>query len=117
MREEKTYYKNFQDFEPVVLKKTSQSSSHSSQKSKTNIHINNKNNLDGDDIKPILKYSQEQIDKIKTARNALGLSQEQLSRKISSSLPKDFINKIEAGITPFNNKTYNTILRNLNIKS
>ena len=116
MREEKSHFKNFQDFEPVVLKKTSQSISHSTQKSKINIHINNKNNLEDNDISPIIKYSQEQIDKIKTARNALGLSQEQLSRKISSSLPKDFINKIEAGITPFNNKTYNTILRNLNIK-
>ena len=117
MRNEKSHFKSFQDFEPVILKKSSsQSISHSTQKSKTNIHINNNNNLDGDEIVSIPKYTQEQIDKIKTARNALGLSQEQLTRKISSTLPKDFINKIEAGITPFNNKTYNTILRNLNIK-
>lgn len=117
MREEKTHFKNFQDFEPVVLKKSNSTTSHSNQKSKTNIHINNHINLDNDDIIPIVKYSPEQIDKIRSARNALGLTQEQLTRKINSSLPKDFINKIEAGITPFNNKTYNTILRNLNIKN
>ena len=117
MREEKSHFKNFQDFQPVVLKKTTSTTSHSTQKSKTNIHINNKSNLDSDDIVPILKYTQEQIDTIKAGRNALGLSQEQLTKKISSALPKDFINKIEAGIAPFNIKNYNTILRNLNIKN
>lgn len=117
MRQQNSGFKSFQDFEPVVLKKSSSlSSSHSAQKSKTNIHIDNKNNLDDNDIIPIPKYSKEQIDIIKTGRNALGLTQEQLTKKINSSLPKDFINKIEAGISPFNNKTYNTILRNLNIK-
>ena len=109
MKEAKNHFKNFQDFEPVVFKKTNRTTSNSTEKSKTNIHINNKSNLDSDDITPIPKYTQEQIDKIKTARNALGLSQEQLTKKISSSLPKDFINKIEAGIAPFNIKNYNTI--------
>jgi len=108
-------FKNFQDFEPVVLKKTKSSNSYSTQKSNTNVHIDNKNNLDDDDIVPITKYTQEQIDIIKKARSALNLTQEQLTKKINSSLPRNFINEIESGGAKFNNKTYNTILRNLGI--
>jgi ribosome-binding protein aMBF1 (putative translation factor) len=108
-------FKNFQDFEPVVLSKTKSTNSYSTQKSNTNVHIDNKNNLDNDDIVPIAKYTQEQIDIIRTARTALNLTQEQLTKKINSSLPKNFINEIESGKTAFNNKTYNTILRNLGV--
>ena len=108
-------FKNFQDFEPVILTKTKSTNSYSTQKSNTNVHIDNKNNLDGDEIVPIVKYSQEQIDIIKNARSALNLTQEQLTKKINSSLPKNFINEIESGKAKFNNKTYNTILRNLGI--
>jgi hypothetical protein len=68
-------FKNFQDFEPVVLKKTKSTNSYSTQKSNTNVHIDNKNNLDGDEIVPIVKYSQEQIDiinvKIKAEKHIL----------------------------------------------
>ena len=108
-------FKNFQDFEPVVLRKTKTNNSYSAQKSNTNIHIDNKNKLNDDDIIPIVKYSQEQIDIIRNARTALNLTQEQLTKKINSSLPKNFINEIESSKTPFNNKTYNTILRNLGV--
>ena len=116
MRQTKSEFKSFQDFEPVILKKKTSTNSHYNQKSKSNIHINiNNTNINDDDIVPIVKYSTEQIAKIREARNALGLTQQELTNKISSSLPKDFISKIEAGITKFDNKTYNTILRKLNI--
>ena len=45
MRQEKSDFKSFQDFEPVVLRKSKTTNSHSTHKSNTNIHINNKNNL------------------------------------------------------------------------
>jgi len=118
MNKNDSFFKRFQDFEPVVLRKKTTSTSYSNQKSKSNIHINTKSSLDNDnDIVPIPKYTSEQINKIKEGRNALNLTQEQLTRKINSSLPKDFINKIESGVTPFNQQTYKTILRNLNVKS
>ena len=108
-------FKSFQDFEPVVLRKTKTNNSYSTQKSNTNVHIDNKNNLDDDDIVPIAKYTQEQIDIIRTARTALNLTQEQLTKKINSSLPSNFINEIESGRAKFNIKNYNTILRNLGV--
>jgi ribosome-binding protein aMBF1 (putative translation factor) len=105
--------KIWQDFEPVVLtKKKSQTSV--SQQSKSNIHINVKN--DSDEIKPIIYYPQEKITIIKQAREAANLTQKELSKKISPVIPEDFINKIEGGNYPYDNKTYNKICRVLNIK-
>jgi len=109
------YYKSFQDFEPVVLTKRNNNSSSNNNKSKSNIHINSKNNIDTDDIITIPKYTTEQINTIRDARTAQNLTQKQLANKISSTLADDFITNIENGKTSFNAKTYNTILRTLKI--
>jgi len=109
------YYKEYQDFTPVVLTKKKPSSSLSSQKSKSNIHINNP--VDNDDITPIIYYSIEKINIIKQAREAAGLTQKELSKKISSVISSDFISKIEGGKTPYDNQTYKKILRVLNVKT
>jgi ribosome-binding protein aMBF1 (putative translation factor) len=106
-------YKVYQDFEPVVFTKKSQSS-YVSQQSKSNIHVDIKK--DTDEIKPIIYYPIEKINIIKQGREALKLSQKELSKKISSVIPDDFICKIEAGRYPYDDKTYNKILNVLNIK-
>jgi ribosome-binding protein aMBF1 (putative translation factor) len=109
------YYKVYQDFTPVVLTKNKQSTSLSSQKSKSNIHINNP--VDNDEITPIIYYPIEKINIIKQAREAAGLTQKELSKKISSVISSDFISKIEGGKVPFDNQTYKKILRVLNVKT
>ena len=106
-------YKVYQDFEPVVFTKKSKSS-YVSQQSKSNIHIDIKK--DTDEIKPIIYYPIDKINTIKQGREALKLSQKELSKKISSVIPDDFICKIEGGKYPYDNKTYNKILNVLNIK-
>jgi ribosome-binding protein aMBF1 (putative translation factor) len=106
-------YKVYQDFEPVVFTKKSQSS-YVSQQSKSNIHVDIKK--DTDEIKPIIYYPIEKINIIKQGREALKLSQKELSKKISSVIPDDFICKIEGGRYPYDDKTYNKILNVLNIK-
>ena len=105
--------KIWQDFKPVVLTKK-QSQSYVSQQSKSNIHIDIKK--DSDEIKPIIYYPQDKIIIIKQAREAANLTQKELSKKISAVIPDDFINKIECGKYPYDNKTYNKICRVLNIK-
>ena len=110
------YWKSFQDLAPVVLKKTNNNNKPANIKSKSNIHIKTTNN-DNDEIKPIIYYSIEQINTIKYAREALKLTQNELAKKISPTLKQDFITNIESGKTPFDNKTYRTICRCLNIKS
>ena len=106
-------YKVYQDFEPVVFTKKSQTS-YVSQQSKSNIHVDIKK--DTDEIKPIIYYPIEKINIIKQGREALKLSQKELSKKISSVISDDFICKIEGGKYPYDNKTYNKILNVLNIK-
>jgi ribosome-binding protein aMBF1 (putative translation factor) len=106
-------YKVYQDFEPVVFTKKSKTS-YVSQKSKSNIHIDTKN--DTDEIKPIIYYPLEKINIIKQAREAANLSQKELSKKISPVIPDDFICKIESRKYPYDDKTYNKILQVLNIK-
>lgn len=108
-----TEWKSFQDFTPVVLKKTSSTSSLSNTNSKSNIHIKKP---DDDELPTITKYSHDQIAIIRDARIAKGLSQQQLSKIISPTLDPNFISNIEAGKTNFDKTTYNTILRKLNIK-
>ena len=107
--------KNWQDFEPVVLTKKKQSTSYTSIKSKSNIHIDIKK--DTDDITPIIYYPIEKINIIKQAREAANLSQKELAKKISPVISPDFITKIESGKYPYDNKTYNKILNVLNIKN
>jgi ribosome-binding protein aMBF1 (putative translation factor) len=112
------YWKSFQDLAPVVLTKNTSAIKSSNIKSKSNIHIKSNNNNDNDDeIKPIIYYSSEQINNIRTARQALNLTQTQLANKISNTLKADFITNIENGKTQFDQKTYRTICRALNIKS
>ena len=106
-------YKSWQDLKPVVLTKK-KSQSYVSQQSKSNIHIDIKK--DSDEIKPIIYYPQDKIIIIKQAREAANLTQKELSKKISAVIPDDFINKIEGGKYPYDNKTYNKICRVLNIK-
>ena len=106
--------KIWQDFEPVVLTKKKSQTSCMSQQSKSNIHIDIKK--DSDEIKPIIYYPQDKIIIIKQAREAANLTQKELSKKISAVIPDDFINKIECGKYPYDNKTYNKICRVLNIK-
>jgi len=113
------YFKVYQDFEPVVLTKSKTAYINNNQKSKTNIHINSKNKFDTDDDseRPTLKfYTPEQINIIREGRKALGLDQKELAMKISPSLKHDFITNIENGKTQFDQKTFNTICRKLNIK-
>jgi ribosome-binding protein aMBF1 (putative translation factor) len=111
---------NYQDFKPVVLTKPKTfNNGGGTPKSNTNIHIKAKNEFDTNDDteRPTLQYySSEQINIIKTGREALGLSQKDLAMKISPSLKHDFITNIENGKTQFDKKTYNTICRKLNIK-
>ena len=107
------YYKVYQDFTPVVLTKKKTSTSLSSQKSKSNIHIHNP--IDDDEIKPIVYYPIDKINIIKQAREAAGLTQKELSKKISSVISPDFISKIEGGKLQYDNQTYKKILRVLNI--
>jgi ribosome-binding protein aMBF1 (putative translation factor) len=106
------YFKSFQDLKPVVLTKNKPAKINDA--SKSSFHILNKK--DTDEIKPIIYYTHAQKETIKIGRNALGLNQVELARKISTSLPKDFITKIENGNIEYNAMTYKTILRNLNIK-
>jgi ribosome-binding protein aMBF1 (putative translation factor) len=106
-------FKMWQDFEPVVFTKK-KSQLPVSQQSKSNIHINIKN--DTNEIEPINYYPIDKITIIKQARQAANLSQKELSKKISPVIPDDFINKIEGGRYPYDNKTYNKILQVLNIK-
>lgn len=108
------YYKVYQDFTPVILTKKKPSTSSSSQKSKSNIHINNP--VDNDEITPIIYYPIEKINIIKQAREAAGLTQKELSKKIGSVVSQDFISKIEGGRMPYDNKTYKKILQILNVK-
>jgi ribosome-binding protein aMBF1 (putative translation factor) len=108
------YYKVYQDFTPVILTKKKPSISSSSQKSKSNIHINNP--VDNDEITPIIYYPIEKINIIKQAREAAGLTQKELSKKIGSVVSQDFISKIEGGRMPYDNKTYKKILQILNVK-
>jgi ribosome-binding protein aMBF1 (putative translation factor) len=114
-----TQYKTYQDFEPVVLYKSKNKSSltNSNSKSNSHIHIHNNNNIDTDDIVSIPKYTFEQINIIKNARIALKLSQTELTKKISPTLPSNFISNIESGNATFHQRNYNTILRVLNIKN
>jgi hypothetical protein len=106
-------YKCFQDFEPVVLRKTQQKSK-INEKSKSNIHINDKKSIETDELPPPKAvYSFEQLNEIKNVRELCELTQEQASAKIGS-VPKDFFNKIESNRIPFNQITYNTIIRTLN---
>ena len=107
-----TEWKSFQDFKPVVLTKNKQKANVDIN-AKTNIHI--KKVDDTDELPKVLKYSQEQIDIIRNARTAKGLTQPQLSKLISPNIKSDFITNIENGKTPFDNRTYNTILRKLNV--
>lgn len=109
-----TEWKSFQDFKPVILKKSLSTNSYSNNKSKSNIHI--KNTDDNDELPILTKYSHEQIAIIRDARIAKGLSQQELAKLISPTLDSNFINNIEAGRTNFDKTTYNTILRKLNIK-
>lgn len=111
-----TEWKSFQDFNPVVLRKSLSTNNNTNFKSKSNIHI--KNNINDDDELPkIAKYSHEQIAIIRDARIAKGLTQQQLTKLINSTLDSNFITNIENGKTNFDNKTYNTILRTLNISN
>ena len=107
-------YKVYQDFTPVVLTKKKTFQSSASQQSKSNIHVDIKK--DTDEIKPIIYYPIDKINIIKQGREALKLSQKELSKKISSVIPDDFICKIEGGRYPYDDKTYNKILNVLNIK-
>jgi ribosome-binding protein aMBF1 (putative translation factor) len=107
-----TEWKSFQDFKPVVLRKSL--STNSNSKSKSNIHIKNEIK-DDDELPKIAKYSHEQIGTIRDARIAKGLTQQQLTKLINPILDSNFITNIENGKTNFDNKTYNTILRKLNI--
>lgn len=111
-----TEWKSFQDFKPVILKKSSSLKNISNNKSITNIHIKTNIN-DNDELPTIVKYSYEQIAIIRDARIAKGLSQQELTKLISPMLESNFITNIENGKTNFDNKTYNTILRKLNIKN
>ena len=81
---------------------------------KSNIHIKNTIN-ENDELPTITKYSYEQIAIISNARIAKGLSQQQLAKLISPTLGPNFITNIENGQTNFDSRTYNTILRKLNI--
>lgn len=108
------YFKSFQDLKPVILTKSHKNNTHECSNSKASFHVSKI--VDSDDITPINYYTQQQIDIIKGGRNALRLTQVELTRKISSSLPTDFIAKIENGSSKFDTKTYKTILRVLNIK-
>jgi ribosome-binding protein aMBF1 (putative translation factor) len=109
-------WKSFQDLEPVVLKKSSSINVNSNNKSKSNIHI--KNNTDDDNELPtIIKYSHEQLSIIRDARIAKGLTQQQLTKLINPTLNTNFITNIENGKSNYDKKTYNTILRTLNIKN
>lgn len=110
------YWRNYQDLKPVVLTK-SKSTSTSNFKSKSNIHINKVNIEDDNEAHRINKYTKEQCNMIITARNTLNLTQEQLAKKINCSLPKSFIENIENGKSPYNEKTFNTIKRILHIQS
>lgn len=107
------YFKSFQDLKPIVLTK-SKNNMTSNTASNTSFHISKI--VDTDDITPIIYYTQQQIDIIRGGRNALKLTQVELTKKINSSLPNDFIAKIENGTSKFDAKTYKTILRTLNIK-
>ena len=110
---------NFQDFKPIILTKPKINHNNQNQKSNANIHIKHKNEFDtnDDDERPTLKYyTPEQRKIIKEGREALALSQKDLATKISSSLKQDFITNIENGKTQFDQKTFNTICRKLNIK-
>ena len=109
------YYKVYQDFTPVVLTKKKTIQSSTSKQSKSNIHVDIKK--DTDEITPIIYYPIEKINIIKEARMAANLTQKELANKISPVIPSDFINKIESGKYPYDNKTYNKILQVLNIKN
>lgn len=112
-----SYKANFQDWEPVVLSKTkSHKSNNTSTINKSNIHINKPKIEDDNEAHRIIKYTIDQRKLISEARQALGLSQKALAEKIHNSLNQDFIINIENGTTKFDQKTFNTIKRNLNIK-
>ena len=90
------YWKNFQDLTPVVLTKKKSITTSTSIKNKSNIHINNNDKIiDDNEAHRIQNYSMEQRQIIINGRNALGLKQIELARKISSSLKGDFIENIE----------------------
>ncbi len=109
------YWRNYQDFEPVVLTKTKSNNNHINNKSKTNIHINKPEiNEDGDVI--IKYYTQEQRNIIISARNAKNLSRKELAAKISNTLNEKFIEDIENGKAQFHQKTFNKIKSVLGIK-
>ena len=109
-----SYWKNYQDFTPVVLTK-SKSVSKLTTESKSNIHINKVNIEDDNEAHRIITYTKEQCKNIIAARNKFGLTQEQLAKKVNCSLPKSFIVNIENGTAQYNEKTYNTLKRILNI--
>lgn len=109
------YWKNYQDFTPVVLTKSKSETKSNNTASKTNIHINKINIEDDNEAHRIITYTKEQCKNIIAARNKLGLTQEQLAKKVNCSLPKSFIENIENGKSQYNQKTYNTLKRILNI--
>lgn len=111
------YWRDYQDFKPVVLTKSKSSNSNSNSNSKLNIHITKVNIHDDNEAHRITKYTKEQCNMIINARNTLNLTQEQLAKKINCSLPKSFIENIENGKSPYNEKTFNTIKRILHIQS
>jgi hypothetical protein len=106
-------FKSFQDLKPVVLIKRKPVNSAANQKSKSNIHIDNKKDLDNEEIPKTVYYTNEQLNHIKDLRVLAGLNQEEASMKIGG-VGKDFFNKIEANKLQFNQRTYNSIVSILN---
>jgi ribosome-binding protein aMBF1 (putative translation factor) len=109
------YWKNYQDLNPVVLTKSKSVSKSTNTASKSNIHINKVIIEDDNEAHRIITYTKDQCNNIIAARNKLGLTQEQLAKKVNCSLPKSFIVNIENGTTKYNQQTYNTLKRILNI--
>lgn len=107
-------FQKFQDFETVTLTKKKTYNTVANQKSKSNIHVDNKIAIDNEELPKITHYTTEQLNQIRTLRDLCELNQVEASMKIGGNVGKDFFNKIESNKLKFDQTTYNTIIRTLN---
>lgn len=96
----------FQDWEPVVLRKQTKKIQYNNNKSKI---IED----DGEMPEPIQKYPVELITALKSARQAKGITQIELAKKLN--IPSSIINDIENNKSPYNRTIYSKLMKTLGV--
>lgn len=113
---------SFQDWEPVVFRKTNKEIQKSRSLLKTNRVSLPKNSsskvsqaLLNDDVPKLKKFSKETINIIVEKRKELKLSQKELAQKIN--LPVKTISDFEMNRKTYNHQLLNKLKKGLNIKN